>query len=105
MLIREQYIDDKKLKLASKIRYEIDPNNEYPKNYTGHIIIKTSNGDVINTYQNGLRGGKNKPLLDNEVEKKFFENLKFGSFSYNKGEKLKLFIDTLFEKIDFSLLN
>ena len=54
-------------KLASKRRYEIDPNNEYPKNYTRHIIIKTSNDDIINTFQNGLRGEKNKPLLYNEI--------------------------------------
>ena len=33
------------------------------------------------------------------------KNLKFGDFSNKKGEKLKLFIDTFFEKLDFNLLN
>ena len=33
--LQKNITDENLIKLASKVKYEIDPNNEYPKNYTG----------------------------------------------------------------------
>ena len=92
------------LNLASKVKYEIDPKNEYPKNYTGKIIIRTNKGNEITLKQDGLRGGKNNPMSYNEIENKFYENLKFGNISNEEMDKTKLFVDSFFEKPNFQLL-
>ena len=54
----EQIKNRKILNLCSKISYEIDPKNEYPKNYSGEINIILKNSQVIQEIQPGLRGGK-----------------------------------------------
>ncbi len=96
--------DTKLLKIASKVKYEIDPYNEYPDNYTGTIIIKTNDGKKITEHQAGLRGGKKNPLSEDEIVKKFFENLRFGNITNKQKDKTKLFVDTFFEKPNFKLL-
>jgi len=59
---QEQIKNRKILNLCSKISYEIDPKNEYPKNYSGEINIILKNSQVIKETQPGLRGGKLFPL-------------------------------------------
>jgi len=101
----DKKIKDKQLlNLASKVKYEIDPNNEYPENYTGEIIVKTNEGKQIQVIQDGLRGGKKNPMSYNEVENKFNENLKFGKLNSENHIKIKSFVDTFFEKPNFKLL-
>lgn len=101
----EQQINDQEiLNLCSKISYEIDPLNEYPKNYSGEIEITLNNLEMIRETQSSLRGGKLFPLDQSEVEEKFFDNLKFGNLSLREIDNIKKFYDTLFEKPDFSLL-
>src|SRR6202049_2926910 len=48
--------------LASKVRYEIDPTNPYPNNFTGHIRAVLADGRVIEERQPHLRGGPPQPL-------------------------------------------
>ena len=105
----EQFVDKKikdeqLLNLASKVKYEIDPNNEYPKNYTGEMIVKTNDGNKIKVHQHGLRGGKKNPMSLDEIENKFKDNLKYGQLNHKDHEKIKLFVDTFFEKPNFELL-
>ena len=101
----EEQINNRKiLNLCSKISYEIDPLNEYPKNYSGEIEITLNNLEMIRETQSSLRGGKLFPLDQSEVEEKFFDNLKFGNLSVREIDNIKKFYDTLFEKPDFSLL-
>ena len=38
--------DPEVLKLAKLINYEIDPENEYPRNYTGHIKVELRSGEL-----------------------------------------------------------
>ena len=101
----EQIKNRKILNLCSKISYEIDPMNEYPKNYSGEINIILKNSQVIQETQPGLRGGKLFPLDEKEVEEKFFNNLKFGNLSSREVNNVKKFFATFFNDPDFSLLH
>ena len=101
----EQIKNRKILNLCSKISYEIDPKNEYPKNYSGEINIILKNSQVIQETQPGLRGGKLFPLDEKEVEEKFFNNLKFGNLSSREVNNVKKFFATFFNDPDFSLLH
>jgi 2-methylcitrate dehydratase PrpD len=102
----EKQIKNRKiLNLCSKISYEIDPKNEYPKNYSGEINIILKNSQVIQDTQPGLRGGKLFPLDEKEVEEKFFDNLKFGNLSSREVENVNKFFTAFFNCPDFSLLH
>ena len=88
--------DPSLLNLASKVSYEINPDDEYPKNYTGYITIFNKNGTSISANQNCLRGGKLSPLKEEEVYKKFEENLKFSNVKSDEIKKLSDIINTIF---------
>ena len=98
----EQSINDKEiLSLASKVNYEIDPNNEYPKNYTGTLICKTSDSE-FSEHQPCFRGGIREPLTKDDIDKKYNANLNFSKISEENKKNLNNFIETLFDKPDFS---
>ena len=101
----KQIKDHDILNLCSKISYEIDPENEYPKNYSGDIKIILNNSQVIQEIQPGLRGGRLFPLDEKEVEEKFLDNLKFGDLNSSEINNVKKFFETFFKDPDFSLLN
>ena len=54
--------DQSILKIANLIEYEIDPNDEYPKNYTGRLTLETVDGQIIEAKQPCFRGGKKNNL-------------------------------------------
>ena len=98
----EQSINDKEiLSLASKVNYEIDPNNEYPKNYTGTLICKTSDSEFIE-HQPCFRGGIREPLTKDDIDKKYNANLNYSKISEENKKNLNNFIETLFDRPDFS---
>ena len=98
----EKSINDKEiLSLASKVNYEIDPNNEYPKNYTGTLICKTSKNEFIE-HQPCFRGGIREPLTKDDIDKKYNANLNYSKISEENKKNLNNFIETLFDKPDFS---
>ena len=98
----EKSINDKEiLSLASKVNYEIDPNNEYPKNYTGTLICKTSENE-FNEHQSCFRGGIREPLTKDDIDKKYNANLNYSKISEVNKKNLNNFIETLFDKPDFS---
>ena len=101
----EESIKDKSiLDLANKVNYEIDPNDEYPNNYTGTLICETSEG-TITEHQNCFRGGKKQPLTNDDIEKKYKANLKFSKLNEQDQSKLTLFTDSFFEKPSFENIN
>ena len=98
----EKSINDKEiLSLASKVNYEIDPNNEYPKNYTGTLICKTSENE-FNEHQPCFRGGIREPLTKDDIDKKYNANLNYSKISEENKKNLNNFVETLFDKPDFS---
>ena len=66
--------------LAGKVRYQIDPNNPYPKNYTGHIRATLRDGSVIEERQPHIRGGHHEPLTRQDIEDKFALNARHGGY-------------------------
>jgi 2-methylcitrate dehydratase PrpD len=67
--------------LAAKVRYQIDPDNPYPANFTGHIRAMLKDGSVIEERQPHLRGGAHEPLTRADIEEKFVFNARHGGWS------------------------
>ena len=68
------------LALAAKVRYEVDPANEYPRNYTGDVRVVLRDGSVREAHQPYLRGGVREPLGHAEIARKFRANAAFGGW-------------------------
>jgi 2-methylcitrate dehydratase PrpD len=69
------------VELASKVRYQIDPNNPYPKNFTGHIRAVLNDGRVVEERQPHMRGGAHEPLTRHDIEDKFALNAAHGGWN------------------------
>jgi 2-methylcitrate dehydratase PrpD len=66
------------LSLAQKVSYSIDPDNEYPRNYSGHLRVTFADGAVIEVEQPHMRGGARERLTQQELEAKFAANARYG---------------------------
>jgi 2-methylcitrate dehydratase PrpD len=73
-------LDAKTRQLASKVSYVIDPKNEYPKNFTGHIRATLKDGSVREVRKAHMRGGAHEPLSEAEIRTKFRDNARFGGW-------------------------
>jgi 2-methylcitrate dehydratase PrpD len=67
--------------LAAKVRYQVNPRDEYPKNFTGHLRATLTDGRVIELRQPHMRGGAHAPLAEGEVEAKFRDNAAYGGWN------------------------
>lgn len=65
------------LDLARRITYQVDPANEYPVNYTGHILARLKDGTSVEENQPWLRGGTREPMTDADIVGKFRANLAY----------------------------
>src|ERR1700676_4955581 len=54
--------DSEVLALAARVKYVIDPQNPYPKNYTGHIRATLRDGSVVEERQPHMPGGAQEPV-------------------------------------------
>jgi 2-methylcitrate dehydratase PrpD len=77
----ERVRDQRLLDIAAKVRYEIDPDNPYPKEYTGHVRVKLRDGSIVEERQPHIRGGQHEPLSRADVEEKFRGNCAYGGWS------------------------
>src|SRR6266702_972962 len=99
--VREEAV----IALASKVRYEIDPKNPYPKNFTGHIRAILADGRVIEERQPHLRGGAHEPLTRADIEDKFALNAKHGGWSAERISEALALMRRLYEgRIDLAPL-
>ena len=83
--------------LASKVRYEIDPKNPYPKNFTGHIRATLRDGSVVEERQPFMRGGVQAPLSRADVEEKFLLNARHGGWSAERAADVLKDLGTMFD--------
>lgn len=67
--------------LAGKVRYQIDPQNPYPKNFTGHIRAVLNDGRVVEERQPHMRGGAHEPLSRQDIEDKFLLCARHGGWT------------------------
>ncbi len=85
------------------MRYEIDPDNPYPGEFTGHIKVKLRNGKFIEERQAHLRGGAHEPLARADIEEKFRLNCAHGGWSAAQAERFLAFARRAFDsEIDLS---
>ncbi|MGI9511003.1 MAG: MmgE/PrpD family protein [Geminicoccaceae bacterium] len=90
------------LNFAEKIGYRIDPENGYPKNYSGHLKVTLTSGEVLTYDQPHMRGGMHEPLTHDEIVRKFFSNAAHGGWSEDRAEALLAFCQSLGQAPDLS---
>jgi 2-methylcitrate dehydratase PrpD len=97
--------DPRILALAGKVRYVVDPNNPYPKAYTGHIRMTLKDGTVHEERQPHIRGGAHEPLSRDEIEDKFRRNVEFGGWTKKRADAFLQAAPKLFDgPLDLALL-
>ncbi len=94
--------DPEVLALAAKVGYRIDPANEYPRNYSGHVRLTTLDGQVHQAEQPHLRGGTRQPLSSEELAAKFRANTAHGGFPETLAADLAAWCATAFDAPNLS---
>lgn len=94
--------DESVLEIAGKVHYEIDPENEYPSNYTGDLKVTLKDGTTLEAAQPCLKGGRRQPLSDEEMTSKFLENARFGGWDEDTAARLAAFAEDLFDQPSLS---
>lgn len=87
--------EKRRRELAAKVSYVIDPANEYPRNYTGHIRATLRDGSVIEVRQPHMRGGARDPLPDAGIIAKFEANCAYGGFDRRRTAALLAALDSM----------
>ena len=83
--------------LAGKVRYRIDPQNPYPKNFTGHIRATLRDGTVVEERQPYMRGGAQEPLTRADIQEKFLLNATHGGWTAARAAQVLQTIGTQFD--------
>lgn len=87
--------DEKVIALARKVTYVVDPGNEYPKNYTGHVRATLDDGSVVEERQPQMRGGTREPLSRADLEAKLAANLAFAGWDTGRAKDISTFADAV----------
>jgi 2-methylcitrate dehydratase PrpD len=91
--------------LAAKVRYQIDPDNPYPNEFTGHIRAVLNDGSVIEERQPHLRGGAHEPLSRADLEEKFVLNAQHGGWDQARTQSALALASKLFNQtVDLGVL-
>jgi 2-methylcitrate dehydratase PrpD len=98
----ERITDPAILQFASKIRYVVDPDDEYPSNFTGQLTAIVADGSKIEIRQPFMRGGKHAPLSTAQIEEKFTDNAIYGGWTRDAAERFIAYSGTIFEIPDIS---
>ena len=93
------------LALCGKISYRVDPDNEYPRNFTGHLRATLNDDTVIELRQPHMRGGARDPLPQVELDAKFAENCAFGGWPHERADALHAAILAVFDQADMTGLS
>lgn len=89
--------DSTVLSLTDRVTYVIDPKDEYPENYTGHIRTTLTDGTIIEERQPYLRGGVREPLGRAEMIRKCADNLSYGGGDPENSEIIAEWADHLIQ--------
>jgi 2-methylcitrate dehydratase PrpD len=83
--------------MAAKVRYQIDPDNPYPDNFTGHIRVELKDGRVVEERQPHMRGGGHEPLTRADIEDKFALNARHGGWDEGRSKAALALLRTLYD--------
>ena len=89
--------DPRILALAAKVKYVVDPDNPYPKAYTGHVRMTLKDGRVFEERQPHIRGGVHEPLSRADIEQKFRGNARYGGWSDARADRFLAFAQRAFD--------
>jgi 2-methylcitrate dehydratase PrpD len=67
--------------LARKVRYVVDPDDPYPRRFTGHVRVRLQDGTIREARQDHFRGGVEAPLTREALIAKFRANCAFGGLT------------------------
>ena len=81
--------------LAAKVSYVINPNDEYPRNFTGHIRATLKDGRVAEARKAHMKGGAHEPLSEGEIMAKYYDNARFGGWERGAAEMLARKLDAI----------
>jgi 2-methylcitrate dehydratase PrpD len=70
--------------LAAKVSYVVDPDNPYPRQFTGHLRVTLKNGGVREANQGHFRGGREEPMSAEALEAKFIANCWYGGWDEDR---------------------
>lgn len=73
--------------LADRIDYEIDPASEFPRYYSGELVVEQSDGRVLRHREAKNRGCADRPLGDADILAKFAGNLR-GTIAEARADEL-----------------
>ena len=91
--------------LAQKVSFRIDPQNPYPRAFTGHIKATLNDGRVIEERQPHFRGGAKEPLTQADIEEKFVLNCRYGGWDEARSRNAIALLRKLYDgKIDLAPL-
>lgn len=62
------------LALAAKVDYAVDPRSNFPRHYSGEVVICTHDGRELSRREDVNRGSAERPLTIVAIEDKFIEN-------------------------------
>ena len=70
----EVYNDPAILALGDKVTYEIDPQSEYPKYFSGEVVITLNDGRELRHREHINRGAADRPIVRDDVVVKYLDN-------------------------------
>jgi 2-methylcitrate dehydratase PrpD len=100
----DRIADPAVIAVADKVRYEIDPEDEYPRNYTGTVIVTLDDGTEHRAHQPHLRGGVRETLAMDEILEKFRANCRHGGWSDDAASRCAETCAALFDAPDMGAL-
>jgi 2-methylcitrate dehydratase PrpD len=89
--------------LAAKVSYIVDPQNPYPKQFTGHVRVHLKNGQVLEQRQGFFKGGVDHPMSDADLLQKFKANCKFGGLDAEQTQSILSQVQGMFKASTVSL--
>jgi 2-methylcitrate dehydratase PrpD len=81
--------DPQVLELCRKIRYVVNPLDEYPRTFTGHLRATLEDGSTREHRQPHMRGGAHAPMSDAELEQKFVDNAQHGGWTMAVADRFR----------------
>jgi 2-methylcitrate dehydratase PrpD len=70
--------------LAGRVRYIVDPDDPYPRQFTGHLRVTLKGGEVREVSQGHFRGGREEPMSAEALEAKFIANCWYGGWDEDR---------------------
>ena len=94
----EIYNNAEILALGDKVAYEVDPKSEYPKYFSGEVVITMTDGRELRHREHINRGAADRPIAREDIVIKYLDNAQM-AISPARADKIR---DTVFAADDMS---